>query len=391
MNSIPRPSRARRSANNASICACTDTSSADTGSSATMNSGSVERPRDADALSLAACRIRADSGRACFCVSPTCARNCRRHAPAARDRGTMPVNRQPIGDLVAHAAGVGRGCDSGSENELHAPPRPAARSPPPPAISAPSNSTPPALGASNPNISRPIVPLTGAAFAHQPDRLAAPDRRANVGHRLHRPRPRRTGHGRKRRVTPRRQRRHCRPPRRDARASSCQRMHRVRRPLPAWASAGRAASHAALRMGAARCEQAARRQVMRRRHGPRHGFAACRRHPPAQPRSKAAVYGCSGLRKIAATLPFLDDLAGIHHRRPGQRSPATTGRLWVMKTSPMRCSRFSVASNPAPAPGWLRPAPWSVRRQSAGADGWRSPWRSSRAGACRRTVSCGKA
>ncbi len=55
MNSIARPSRVRRSASSASTCACTETSSADTGSSATRKSGPRrQRAGDADALPLAA-------------------------------------------------------------------------------------------------------------------------------------------------------------------------------------------------------------------------------------------------------------------------------------------------------------------------------------------------
>ena len=55
MNSIVSDKRSRRSASRLTTCAWIDTSSADSGSSATMNSGSHrQRARDADALALAA-------------------------------------------------------------------------------------------------------------------------------------------------------------------------------------------------------------------------------------------------------------------------------------------------------------------------------------------------
>ena len=111
------------------------------------------------------------------------------------------------------------------------------------------------------------------------------------------------------------------------------------------------------------------------------GLRPSARHPEACACSRPA-----GASKISAAWPLSRRLA---RRITATRSAKclTMPRSWVISTiaMPKRFCRSSEQRRGS-APGWSRRAPSSARRRSACPARWRAPWRSSRAGAGRRTV-----
>ena len=156
MNSSAKPSRARRSASSASTCACTDTSSAETGSSATRNSGAgCERAGQPDALALAAGELVRIALARAPAARPTCASSAATRGPPLAARAET-MDRQPVRHLRADAPARVEARIRVLEHELHPPPQAAARRR---ASSCRRTARVPALGASSPSSSRPIVLL----------------------------------------------------------------------------------------------------------------------------------------------------------------------------------------------------------------------------------------
>ena len=326
MNSSARPSRLRRSASSASTCACTDTSSAETGSSATRKSGPVASARampmrcrwpPLNSCGIAV-RMRADEADLLQQRG-----DARRGARAARHEA---MDRQAVGDLRADAAARVEAANTGPGTRA-ACAAATARSAAPrrPARSTPSSARGPRSAAAG--------RAAGGRSCSCPSRSRRPGRpprrarsaKRHVGHRLHRPAapeqaalpeaPRQVLGGDQRRV--------MRPPTSVAAASrqlapADAARRRARRRLAT--SGGGAASQARDAEGAARREHAARRQRVRQRHGAGDalGQAAVLARRAAQ--QGARCRDAAARANTSPAAPLLDDLARHTSPRPGRRS-----------------------------------------------------------------------
>ena len=264
MNSSASPSRVRRSASSARTCAWTETSSAETGSSATMKSGSVASARampmrwrwppvELVRIALRMLRLQADLREQFL------------HALATLPRRHQAVDREAVGDLSADPparveAGIGV-----LEDDLHAPPQPAQRR----RVRLDRDRRRRrrcgrrSAGAGRAAGGRSCSCRSRSRRPARPPRAA--DRQVDVGDRLH---------GAPRLNRPRGGNHLLRPSARTSAVmlTSLQRMQRVSRPASRLFKRRRRGLAGRAAMRAARGEDAARRQRARRRHdaGDRH-------------------------------------------------------------------------------------------------------------------------
>ena len=352
-----RSGRARccRSSSRLRICACTETSSAETGSSATMQLG-LERQRagDADALALAAgelvrvaARGVAAAGRPVEQLAPRARRRSRRRRGRARASGSpSDVARRVMRGLSEPIRVL--------EDHLHAAAVAAAASPPASAgTSVPSKRIAPGVGLdAAARGSAAERGLAAAGFAHEPERLAARDLEGDAVD------ARRTVAGRRREQAARAAGSAWSRP---STSRSGSRAHAAAPPARAGASRPRRACAAGGERGRAdrdRGRRALGRSAARRaRSAARSGSpAAC---------GRGVGHGCPGWARSAlarparraassASRPACTDGAGARRRSHRRRSPprgpayitttrsqvsATTPRSWVIEHIAMPCSR----------------------------------------------------